>query len=130
MTANNHRTHVYIGLAGEGENISGGGLYRRAEGEEEWQSITKGLPSEPQVRALLVHPDNPAIVYAGTQNGPYRSDDRGEHWEALEASRNGHDVWSLAFHPDNPSVIYVRIRALRHLSLRERRRKLAKNEHR
>ena len=107
MTANNHRTHVYIGLAGEGENISAGGLYRRADGDEEWQSITNGLPPKPQVRALLVHPDNPAIVYAGTQNGPYRSNDRGEHWEALEAPRDGHDVWSLAFRPDNPSVIYA-----------------------
>jgi photosystem II stability/assembly factor-like uncharacterized protein len=107
MTANDHRTHVYIGMAGEGENISVGGLYRRTEGDDEWQSITKGLPAEPQVRALLVHPDDPAIVYAGTQNGPYRSNDRGEHWEALEAPRDGHDVWSLAFHPNNPNVIYA-----------------------
>ena len=83
MANNGHRTYIYVGLAGEGDNISEGGLLRRTEGEDEWQSITNGLPSEPQVRALLVHPENPAIVYVGTQLGVYRSDDRGDHWEAL-----------------------------------------------
>jgi hypothetical protein len=105
MTSGNHRTYVYVGLAGEGENIGEGGLYRRAEGDDQWQDISKGLPENPQVRALLAHPENPAIIYAGTQQGPYRSDDRGEHWEALDAPRG--DVWSLAFHPQNPDVIYA-----------------------
>ena len=107
MANNGHRTHIYVGLAGEGENIAEGGLLRRAEGEDDWHTITNGLPSEPQVRALLVHPDNPAVVYAGTQSGVYRSDDRGDHWEALESPREGMDVWSLAFHPSNPDIIYA-----------------------
>ncbi len=72
MTQNNHITHVYVGLAGEGDNVAEGGLFRRAEGEDQWQSITNGLPENPQVRALLVHPGDPAVIYAGTQAGPYR----------------------------------------------------------
>jgi photosystem II stability/assembly factor-like uncharacterized protein len=112
MVTRKHRTHVYIGLAGEGENIGPGGIYRRADGGE-WQSIARGLPQEPQVRALLVHPEDPAVLYAGTQLGPYRSDDRGEHWEALSTGSRGalggpqKDVWSLAFHPHDPSIIYM-----------------------
>jgi photosystem II stability/assembly factor-like uncharacterized protein len=105
MTANNHQTHVYVGLAGEGDFIGGGGLYRRTEGDDHWQSITRGLPEDPQVRALLVHPENPNVIYAGTQQGPYRSEDRGEHWEALEAHKG--DVWSLAFHPNDPDIVYA-----------------------
>src|SRR5918992_1067118 len=105
MTSGNHQTYVYVGLAGEGENIGEGGLYRRAEGDDRWQDISKGLPENPQVRALLAHPENPALIYAGTHQGPYRSDDRGEHWEALDAPRG--DVWSLAFHPQNPDMIYA-----------------------
>ena len=85
MTATNHLTHVYVGLAGEGDFIGGGGLYRRAEGEDQWVSVTNGLPEKPQVRSLLVHPENPNIVYAGTHEGPYRSDDRGDHWEPLDS---------------------------------------------
>ncbi|MSQ05622.1 MAG: hypothetical protein EXR54_09025 [Dehalococcoidia bacterium] len=102
-----HQTYVYIGLAGEGDNIGPGGMYRWADGDEEWVSITRGLPASPQVRALLVHPHDPQIVYAGTQRGVYRSNDRGDRWEALGMPRIGTDVWSLAFHPQNPSVIYA-----------------------
>ena len=107
MAQNGHRTHIYVGLAGEGDNIGEGGLLRRVEGEDDWQSVANGLPSNPQIRALLAHPENPAVVYAGTQMGVYRSDDRGEHWEALESPREGMDVWSLAFHPSDPDVIYA-----------------------
>ena len=107
MAADHHRTHVYVGLAGEGENVDSGGLYRLVEGDQEWQPVTTGLPPQPQVRALLVHPENPAVIYAGTQLGPYRSDDRGEHWEALESPRDGMDVWSLIFHPGDPDIIYA-----------------------
>ncbi len=107
MAANNHRTHIYVGLAGEGENIGEGGLYRLTHGGEDWKNISKGLPSNPQVRALLVHPGNPSIVYAGTQLGPYRSDDRGEHWQALDSPRKGMDAWSLAFHPNDPDIIFA-----------------------
>lgn len=103
MTTNNHQTNVYVGLGGEGENIAGGGMMRLSGGE--WQSITRGLPENPQVRALAIHPDNPAIIYAGTQAGPYRTDDRGEHWEALDAPKL--DVWSLAFHPNDPEVVFA-----------------------
>ena len=105
MTSENHTTHLYVGLAGEGENIGGGGLYRRAEGDDQWQSITRGLPENPQVRALLVHPENPQIVFAGTDQGPYRSDDRGDHWEALDSLKG--DVWSLAFHPNDPRTMFA-----------------------
>lgn len=107
MASNGHRTHIYIGLAGEGDNIAEGGLLRRADGDDEWVSAANGLPEEPQVRSLIVHPDDPAVVYAGTQRGVYRSDDRGDNWSALEAPRDGQDVWSLAFHPDDPNVIYA-----------------------
>src|SRR5262245_4755541 len=95
MSADQPQTFVYAGLAGEGEYIGAGGLCRYAMHSGEWQSVSHGLPENPQVRALLIHPQNPAIVYAGTHKGPYRSDDRGEHWTALDAPPQETDVWSL-----------------------------------
>ena len=106
MTQDDHRTLVYVGLGGEGEYVGQGGLYRFEDGGE-WTAVRKGLPDEPQVRALLVHPEDPGIVYAGTQAGVYRSGDRGDHWEALEPGAEGADVWSLAFHPGDPDVMYA-----------------------
>ncbi|MCI0789215.1 MAG: hypothetical protein J4N69_11125, partial [Chloroflexi bacterium] len=59
MVASDHRTYVYIGLAGEGEYIGEGGIVRRADGEEQWTQISNGLPDHPQVRALAIRPDDP-----------------------------------------------------------------------
>ena len=107
MTGTAHRTHIYVGLAGEGEFIGEGKLLRKADGDDEWQDISRGLPDNPQVRALLVRPDNPSMVYAGTQEGVYRSSDRGGHWEGLDDAAQGNDVWSLAVHPNDPEVIFA-----------------------
>jgi photosystem II stability/assembly factor-like uncharacterized protein len=107
MAVNEQQTYCYVGLAGEGQFVGEGGLYRYAVGDGDWQSITQGLPAEPQVRALLIHPDNPAVLYAGTQQGVYRSDDRGEHWDALDSPREGREVWSLASHPNDSDIIYA-----------------------
>ena len=113
MASNSHSTYVYVGLGGEYPLIMGappvdlppGGLYRRKDGEEEWIDISGGLPDSPQVRALMVHPENPEMIFAGTQHGVYRSSDRGNHWEALPSHQG--EVWSLAAHPQNPNIIYA-----------------------
>ena len=107
MSSQDRRAYIYVGLAGEGEHIGEGGLYRAGDGDYDWEPIGEGLPPNPQVRSLLLQPDNPKVVHAGTQLGVYRSDDGGDHWEALERPRAGIDVWSLARHPRDPNVIYA-----------------------
>ncbi len=103
------QSYVYAGLAGEtvpGREVRTG-LYRSPRGEGSWESITDGLPSEPQVRALAVHPTQPNVVLAGTQDGIYRSDDHGGHWQRLSAPKPGLAVWSLLFHPRDPDVMFA-----------------------
>ena len=43
----------------------------------------------------------------GTQHGPYRSTDHGEHWEKLDVPDHGLPVWSLMFDPRDPRVLYA-----------------------
>jgi photosystem II stability/assembly factor-like uncharacterized protein len=102
-------SYVYAGLAGETTpgRIVKSGLYRLADGEEEWEMLTRGLPEAPAIRALAVHPLMPEVVYAGTQDGPYRSGDHGEHWERANVPDHRTPVWSLLFHPRDPDVIYA-----------------------
>ena len=107
MVATNHRTYTYIGLAGEGDFIGEGGLLRQADGEDAWEDISAGLPGNPQVRALLLKADNPAVVFAGTQDGVYRSTDRGASWQRLSDPAGGREVWSLAAHPSDPDTIFA-----------------------
>jgi photosystem II stability/assembly factor-like uncharacterized protein len=84
-----------------------GGIFRRAIDEDSWQSVTAGLPEHVEARALAVHPQNPDVIYAGTQDGPYRSTDKGTTWERLNFPERGAVVWSLAFDPSNPNVMYA-----------------------
>ena len=107
MVATNHRTYTYVGLAGEGDYIGDGGLLRRADGEDAWDDISAGLPGNPQVRALLLKADNPAVVFAGTQAGVYRSSDRGASWQRLADPAEGREVWSLAADPSDANTIFA-----------------------
>ena len=60
-----------------------------------------------EVTGVAVHPNDPQVVYAGTQDGPYRSSDCGEHWERLDYPRGGHGVWSFLFRPSDPRTMYL-----------------------
>ena len=77
----------------------------------EWQPISEGLPGNLEVRYIAVRPDRPRTVHAGTQAGPYCSDDGGESWHALPlpAGTSAEDsvVWSICLDPSDPETIYV-----------------------
>ncbi|MBV8456972.1 MAG: hypothetical protein JO122_10205, partial [Acetobacteraceae bacterium] len=92
----NQKSYLYLGLAGETGRgrVVESGLFRLADGGDEWEALQRGLPEAPAVRALAVHPLQPEIVYAGTQEGPYRSSDHGEHWEKVDVPDHGLPVWS------------------------------------
>jgi photosystem II stability/assembly factor-like uncharacterized protein len=96
--------HVYVGSA----RISGkvGGVFRRKVGEDGWQQLTTGLPEKTNVQAITIHPTNPDVVYIGTNDGPYRSTDRGDRWERLDIPK-GLEAWSIAFQAGDPRVVYV-----------------------
>jgi photosystem II stability/assembly factor-like uncharacterized protein len=83
-----------------------GGIFRKPAEGTHWQPLTQGLPPTPEVRAIAVHPQQPAVVYAGTQAGPYRSADAGDHWERLDFPGPERVVWSFSFHPTDPRVMY------------------------
>ena len=103
-------TRVY---AGAGQFSAGaspaqsGGIFRREIGDERWVRLGGGLPDDVEVRAIAVHPRDGGVIYAGTQRGPYRSRDGGDHWTALAFPDAGMTVWSLLFHPKDPNILYA-----------------------
>src|SRR2546427_389132 len=105
----NRTSYVYVGLAGEtapGRPVKSG-LYRMAVGDDRWELVIRGLPEAPAIRAIATHPEHPGTVYVGTQHGPHRSTDHGEHWERLNISDHGLPVWSLLFDPGDCKVLYA-----------------------
>jgi photosystem II stability/assembly factor-like uncharacterized protein len=99
MVFDRSQIHVYAGA-------ETGGIFRKAVSETRWQAMSHGLPQAAEVRAIAVHPEQPETVFAGTQEGPYRSADGGDTWERLEFPGPERAVWSFAFHPGDARVMY------------------------
>ena len=106
-----HRnTQIFAG-AGAGASREGahlrGGLFRCTSEENRWEALNAGLPESPEVHVILVHPHNPDVIFAGTQDGPYRSTDGGDHWQRLGFPDRGVMIWSLTIHPTRPNIMYA-----------------------
>jgi photosystem II stability/assembly factor-like uncharacterized protein len=99
-------SYIYAGVARAGPGTRGG-VFRRQAGELEWRQLGDGLPEDTQVQAITLLPGDQATVYLGTHDGPYRSTDRGEHWERPDFPRDGTQVWSILVDPVNPRVLYA-----------------------
>ena len=106
MADTSRLSHVYVGVARSARDTIGG-IFRRATGDEQWTQLTNGLPDGTDVQAITIHPENPDVIYAGTNTGPYRSTDRGDHWERLGFPDNVLGVWAITVHPTNPRILYA-----------------------
>ena len=97
-------TRIYAGgghyVTGGGDRYAGG-LFQREPGPGPWHSLTRGLPDRVEVRAFLIHPRDPDIVYVGTQDGPYRTTNGGESSGRIPTTRkNGFQrmsVYTIAY---------------------------------
>lgn len=81
----------------------GAGMMRSDDGGQTWKEINRGL-SELTVVSIAINPRNPTHLYVATEQGIFRSFDRGEQWAETAAFR---DVWAIAVNPDDPSILYA-----------------------
>jgi photosystem II stability/assembly factor-like uncharacterized protein len=58
---------------------SGGSVFASLDGGANWQPSSTGLAGR-DVFAFYQMPDNPSVIYAGTNTGVYRSNDHGSTW--------------------------------------------------
>ena len=106
----NGKTRIFTG-AGAAPSREGvllrGGLFRCTAGDNGWQALDAGLPDNAEAHVILVHPTDPDVIFVGTQDGPYRSADGGDHWQRLGFPDRGVMIWSLTIHPTRPNVMYA-----------------------
>lgn len=91
---------LYVGTVGQS-------VWRSRDGGETWARINKGMISEGTIRALVAHPEDPARLIAGTDDGCWKSEDGGDSWEAIDAPMAGMQVWSLLIDPRRPERIFA-----------------------
>src|SRR5215472_5376535 len=97
MTAN---YSICIGTIGSGAWLS-------PDGGESWKRVQSGLWSESRVFGLTVHPTEPRTVFAGADDGVYKSSDGGQSFTRLDSPMNALHVWKIAVDPTNPDIIFA-----------------------
>jgi len=88
------------------------GLYRSIDGGSTWTQSNfnpgnvgfGGLGDNFRVYKLAYHPTVPNLIFIGTNDGLFRSDDNLQTWTRLLTA---FDVSEIDFHPTDPSVVYV-----------------------
>ena len=93
------KTFIYVGAEADG-------LYRKEAGDSRWEKLAKGMPPQPEVRAIVVHPSDSGTIFVGTQRGIYRSQDSGDSFTRMNLAE-GRIVWSIKFHPHDPSIMFL-----------------------
>ena len=95
---------LYVGAW---KDTDDGGLWISNDAGHTWHEVAlfKGRP----VQALVQAPSDPHILFAGTLQGVYRSNDSGATWTQISPpdSHEIHEIESLAVDPTNPDIVYA-----------------------
>jgi photosystem II stability/assembly factor-like uncharacterized protein len=108
-----HPTNPQILFAAAGMGSRPGGIFRTADGGDNWQKVLSGEV----MTVVTISPSNPSVVYAGSGSAFYRSDDGGNSWQRF-AKHEGGAYWgppgvnagfpiSAVVDPDVPYTVFA-----------------------
>lgn len=88
--------------------LIGGGVYRSTDAGATWATLNTGLPDKVDVFSIVARPASTKLasgpsrlanLFAGTNQGIYRSDDQGTHWVASSTGLGTTRAISLSVDP-------------------------------
>lgn len=89
-------------------SLDGAGVYRSRNGEA-WEQVSDGIGATARVLTLAADPNDPNILYAGTDNnGVFFSNNAGDGWIRPGGQvLNGGNFLTIAFDPNDPTRIFA-----------------------
>ena len=108
---------IYVGTGSacpRGNISNGDGIYRSTDAGKTWQHM--GLDETGQVGRIVVHPDDPDLVYVAAlghifgpneERGVFRSADGGRTWNRVLFVSDQAGAVDLTINPDNPRHLFA-----------------------
>ncbi|MBN8903403.1 MAG: hypothetical protein J0H57_20455, partial [Rhodospirillales bacterium] len=81
----------------------GTGVFCRPAGQDAWIHALDHL----EAYTVVVHPKDPATVFAGTSDGVWRSTDQGKSFQRMQFPDTGKQVWCFLVDAGNPDLVYA-----------------------
>jgi len=112
-----HPDQVWVGTGENNPRNSvswGDGVYKSYDGGDSWHHM--GLKDSFQISTILIHPENPDVVYVGAlghlwgpndERGLFKTTDGGENWEKMLFVDDMTGVIDIRMQPGNPEVLLV-----------------------
>jgi photosystem II stability/assembly factor-like uncharacterized protein len=112
-----HPDQVWVGT-GEAycarSTHAGRGVYKSLDGGNSWEF--NGLEDTHHISTLLIHPDNPDIVYVAAmghlftpneERGIFKTTDGGESWNKVLYIDANTGIIDLIIHPEDPDILFA-----------------------
>jgi photosystem II stability/assembly factor-like uncharacterized protein len=113
----NNTSEIWVGT-GEGNPRNsqnfGEGIFKSNDGGKSWKNM--GLKNTKAIHRIIIHRDNPDVVYAGVlgssngasdERGVYKTTDGGKNWKKVLYVNDQTGVADMVVDPSNPNKIMV-----------------------
>lgn len=82
-------------------------VYETTDGGQSWTARWVGMRLNTEVISLAINPQQPEILYAGSTDGLFRSQDGANTWERIAPELNGQTVFEVAIDPRDPGQVFI-----------------------
>ncbi|MBI4460637.1 MAG: transcriptional regulator [Acidobacteria bacterium] len=72
-----------------------------------WSRVNLEGSGRQKINSIAAHPQNPGVIFVGTEAGLFRSSDEGRRWEKFGRGVPLSPILEVTIEPDNPSHILV-----------------------
>jgi len=96
---------AYVTLDGHRRGDFAPHVFKTTDFGASWTRITDGLPDEGTVNVIVEHPDNPNVLFLGTEHALFASTTAGDQWAEVESGLPTTLYDDLKIHPREKDLV-------------------------